>query len=64
MNGLKHPNLSEVLSDIEEPGFWVGERYMTPMKSEVKLINKKKSVKIPKKVLRGWREIVRMNFNQ
>lgn len=63
MNGLKRYDELMINEDPEDIGFWVGGKYMTPMKSEVP-IHKKKSVKIPKKVLRGWREIVRMNFNQ
>jgi len=48
---------------ITETGFWLGDKHITHMESEVEPIHKKKSIKIPKKVLRRWSKIIRMMLN-
>lgn len=43
-------------------GFWIGDKYITPMESEVE--PHEKSMSIPEQVLVRWREVVRMILNQ
>lgn len=46
----------------DNEGFWIGDKYITPMESEVE--PHEKSMSIPEQVLVRWREVVRMNFSR